>query len=597
MDDNKELKKDSWLKTVFHFAAPCKGKLTLGVIIELISVAGSLIPYIGVYNIIIHFFQGTATTENILFLCAICLLGYLIKVLCHGIATTFSHISAYTILEQIRLSMTQKLLKAPLGTVLSKTTGELKSNIIDRVETIELPLAHMIPEGISNLFLPIAVFIYLIFIDWRMALASLITVPVAVIIYGIVMKSYNKKYADFMKSSNYVNSVIVEYVEGIEVIKAFGRSGSSYEKFSSAVKTFKEYTLDWFRSTWKMMNLGGAILPSTLLGTLPIGMALYMSGTLSPTNLIMCLILSMGIVGPLTSFTVFVNDLKAIEYAINDVKKILDLPELTCAEHDAVLNNYDISIENLSFAYDENGPEVLQNINLELPQGSYTALVGPSGSGKSTIARLISRFWDVDRGSIKIDEKNIKDIPLNQLADIISFVTQDNYLFNCSLKENIRLGKPSASDEEVYAAAKAAQCDTFISALENGYDTDAGEAGERLSGGEKQRIAIARVILKNSPIVILDEATAFTDPENEFEIQKSISALTKGKTLLVIAHRLSTIKNANNIVVMNNGHIFKSGTHQELMSNCDLYCNMWDSHIGAKMWSAKYKKSVVNINV
>ena len=236
--------------------------------------------------------------------------------------------------------------------------------------------------------------------------------------------------------------------------------------------------------------------------------------------------------------------------------------------------------------------EVLHDVNLELPEGSFTALVGPSGGGKSTIARLIARFWDVTGGNITIGGKNIKELSIRQLSELVSFVTQDNFLFNCSLKENIRLGNPNATDEEVYAAAKAACCDEFIVRLDKGYDTPAGDAGKRLSGGEKQRIAIARAILKNAPIVILDEATAFTDPQNEDKIQKSIMALSKGKTLLVIAHRLSTIQNADQIVVLKKGRIVDCGKQKELLKRCPLYADMWKAHIGAKNWSVSEKKEV-----
>lgn len=240
----------------------------------------------------------------------------------------------------------------------------------------------------------------------------------------------------------------------------------------------------------------------------------------------------------------------------------------------------------MSFSYGgSDGKEVLRHLNLTIPQGKFTALVGPSGGGKSTIARLAARFWDVTGGSITLGGRDIRELPLKQLSREISFVTQDNFLFDCSLKENIRLGKPGASDEEVFAAARAAQCEEFIGRLEHGWDTAAGDAGKQLSGGERQRIAIARAILKDAPIVILDEATAFTDPENEDKIQRSIMALSKGKTLLVIAHRLSTIKNADQIVVLEKGQIVDRGTQRELLSRCPLYQALWAAHVGAQTWA------------
>ncbi len=585
------MNQESWLKTVMKFAKPCKTKLIFSIFLEVISVGGGIIPYFGVYQIITLFFEGKQSVHDILFWASICLLGYVVKLLFHAFSTTLSHISAYTILEGMRMAMADKLMHAPLGTVLNQTVGNLKSIVIDRVETIELPLAHLIPEGFSNLLLPICVFIYLFMIDWHMALASIITVPIASIAYGFMMRNFNEKYKNYMEASTYVNGVIVEYVEGIEVIKAFNQSTASYEKFEKAIHSFKEYTLDWFKSTWKLMNFGGAVLPSTLLGTLPIGMLLYKQGSLSPAELAMCMILSLGIIGPLTNFTVFINDLKSIEYAVKDADQLLNLEELENTSKSTPINGYDIELNNVSFSYDSTGDEynnnkVLSSLNLKVPQGNFTAVVGPSGSGKSTIARLIARFWDVSKGEIKIDGVNIKEITLSQLSDMVSFVTQDNFLFNCSLLENIRLGNPKATDEEVLQAAKSACCDEFISNFEKGYHTSAGEAGGRLSGGEKQRIAIARAILKDAPIVILDEATAFTDPENEDKIQKSIAALTKGKTLLVIAHRLSTIKNADQIIVLEKGKIKTKGTHEELLEKGGLYKDMWTAHIGAKLWAA-----------
>ncbi|MBS3977121.1 MAG: ABC transporter ATP-binding protein [Syntrophomonadaceae bacterium] len=577
---------NNWIGTLFIFAARCKGKMLLSVICAIISVAAGIVPYFGVYKIISMFIEGVPAIGPLLFWSAVCLTGYLLKLLFHGISTSLSHISAYTILEAIRLKIADKLMKAPLGSVLNETAGKFKNTIVDRVEAIEVPLAHVIPEMISHLLLPIGVFIYLWVIDWRMALAALVTMPVAGVLLAVGLKGFNKRYEAYMKASNHVNSVIVEYVEGIEVIKTFNQSAISYEKFAKAVSSFKNFTMAWFESTWALMNLSLSILPSTLLWTLPVGTALYLKGALTPSELTMCLILSMGIVGPLTKFAVFVNDAKAMEYVVNDADKLLNLPELPNTQTRAQITGYDVELKDVSFSYGAESADVLHGVNLRLPQGSFSALVGPSGGGKTTVARLIARFWDVTDGSISIGGRDVRQIPLSQLAELISYVTQDNFLFNCSLKENIRLGKPSATDEEVFEAAKAARCAEFILRLENGYDTSAGEAGKRLSGGEKQRIAIARAILKNAPIVILDEATAFTDPENEEQIQKSITALTRGKTLLVIAHRLSTIKNAGQIIVLKKGHVVRVGTHSQLLEECPLYRDMWQAHIGAKIWSA-----------
>ena len=604
--------KEHWVKTLFSFAGPCKGKMTLSVLCAILSVAGGFVPFWAVYEILLLFINRTATLNNIMLWCLVGVGGYLIRVICFGISTILAHISAYTILEGIRLKIANRLMRAPLGEVMGRRIGYLKNIIMDKVEDLEPPLAHMIPELTSNLLLPVAIFIWLLVIDWRLGLAVLIAPVLAMIPMFFLMRNYNSQYAAYMEANNHVNNVIIEYVEGIEVVKAFNQSTSSYEKFVGAVKSFKDFTLAWFKSTWKTMNLMMAIMPTTLLGVLPIGLLLTQSGSITPAELAMGIILSLSIVGPLMKATTFINEAKSMEYAVEAANELLNLPVLPDSGRIVPIRHTDIVLQDVSFSYKVNSGkagregglgrdsteqnEVLHDISLKMPQGSFTALVGPSGGGKSTVARLIARFWDVTGGSISIGGTNIKELSIRQLSELVSFVTQDNFLFNCSLKENIRLGNPNATDEEVYAAAKAACCDDFIVRLEKGYDTPAGDAGRRLSGGEKQRIAIARAILKNAPIVILDEATAFTDPQNEDKIQKSIMALSKGKTLLVIAHRLSTIQNADQIVVLKKGQIVDCGKQEELLERCSLYADMWQAHIGAKNWSVGEKKEVA-VNV
>lgn len=585
--------KDNWVKILFSFAAPCKGKMALSVFCAILSVAGGFIPFWAVYEILLAFINQNVTLNGILIWCLVGAAGYLLRVACHGISTILAHISAYTILEGIRLKIADRLMKAPLGEVMGRRIGYLKNIIMDKVEDLEPPLAHMIPELTSNLLLPVAIFIWMLVIDWRMGLAVLIAPVLAMIPMFFLMRNYNSQYAAYMEANNHVNSIIIEYVEGIEVVKAFNQSTSSYEKFVNAVQSFKEFTLAWFKSTWKSMNLMMAIMPTTLLGVLPVGLLLVQNGSISPAELAMGIILSLSIVGPLMKATTFINEAKSMEYAVEAANELLNLPVLPDSGKIVSIPHDDIALKHVTFSYDGSEQnEVLHDVNLELPEGSFTALVGPSGGGKSTIARLIARFWDVTGGNITIGGKNIKELSIRQLSELVSFVTQDNFLFNCSLKENIRLGNPNATDEEVYAAAKAACCDEFIVRLDKGYDTPAGDAGKRLSGGEKQRIAIARAILKNAPIVILDEATAFTDPQNEDKIQKSIMALSKGKTLLVIAHRLSTIQNADQIVVLKKGRIVDCGKQKELLKRCPLYADMWKAHIGAKNWSVSEKKEV-----
>lgn len=595
----EQTKKQGFLSCLLSYAKESKRGLILSVILSIISITSGLVPFYCFYRVICLFLNDTLTGEGILFWSLFALAAYAVKIVCFGLSTSASHYAAYHILEGLRNRLAERFLHAPLGEVTKHSIGEIKGVIVDKIEDIEVPLAHMVPEGGGHIVLPIVSMIALAVVDWRLFLASLITFPLSIICMGLTFKISGKNFDKYNESIAEMNSNIVEYVDGIEVIKAFGRAGQSYEKFSSAILNYKTFVLKWLSSTWVTMKLAFALFPSTLLGVLPVALLLGANGTISAAEAALAVMLSMSMVGSLAKLEVIGNEMKKVQMTVEELQEYLEMPELPEKSQTVSLKGYDVKLKNVRFSYNDTGStdEVLHGINLELPQGSFTALVGPSGGGKSTVAKLISRFYDVTEGKISIGGVNIKDMPLSQLSNTISFVAQDNFLFRCSLKENIRMGNPGASDEEVYAAARAARCEDFIKKLPKGYDTPAGEAGKRLSGGEKQRIAIARMMLKNAPIIILDEATAFTDPENEDKIQKSIFELAKGKTLLVIAHRLSTIKNADNIVVLKDGGILAEGTQEELLSTCPLYQNMWEAHIGAKNWSVSGEKKEVAQNV
>ena len=581
-----EAKKKSWTSALFAYAEGEKKQLILSVILSVLSVMLGLVPFYCMYALICLFVAGTATAALAVKWCLLALLAYAVKILLFSLSTGTSHAMAYTILEGLRLRLADRFLHAPLGNVENHTIGEIKSMMVDKIENLEPPLAHMIPEGAGHVVLPVVSIIALLCIDWRLALASLVTFPLSFICMGLTFKISGKNFDKYDQSANYMNSTIVEYIEGIEVIKAFGRAGVSYEKYAAAINDFRTFVVKWLASTFATMKLSFALFPSTLIGTLPVALALANKGTITAPEATLAVMLSISMVGSLAKLEVFSENMRQVKFTVENLEEFLELPELPQPQERADVKHTDVALRNVRFSYTgEEKDEVLHGIDMTLPEGSFTALVGPSGGGKSTVAKLIARFWDVTSGAITIGGVNVKDMPLSQLSEYVSFVTQDNFLFRCSLLENIRLGNPNATDEEVKDAARAAQCEEFISKLPQGYDTPAGEAGKRLSGGEKQRIAIARMMLKNAPIVILDEATAFTDPENEDKIQRSIAALTRGKTLLVIAHRLSTIKSADNIVVLKNGAIAAQGTQEQLLETCPLYQDMWRSHIGAKNWA------------
>ena len=581
-----ETKKKSWMQALFAYAKGEKQRLILSVVLSVLSVTLGLAPFFCMYRLICLFVAGMATASAIVRWCLLALAAWAGKILLFSLSTGTSHAMAYTILEALRLRLADRFLHAPLGNVENHTIGEIKSMMVDKIENLEPPLAHMIPEGAGHVVLPIVSIIALLCIDWRLALASLVTFPLSFFCMGLTFKISGKNFEKFDQSSNDMNSTIVEYIEGIEVIKAFGRAGVSYEKYAAAITDFRTFVVKWLTSTFATMKLSFALFPSTLIGTLPVALALANSGRITAPQAALAVMLSISMVGSLARLEVFSENMRQVKFTVEGLEEYLEMPELPEPAARAEVLHMDVELKNVRFSYTgASKDEVLHGVDLKLPEGSFTALVGPSGGGKSTVAKLIARFWDVMDGAITIGSVNVRDLPLSQLSEYVSFVTQDNFLFRCSLLENIRLGNPQATDEEVRAAARAAQCEAFISKLPLGYDTPAGEAGKRLSGGEKQRIAIARMMLKNAPIVILDEATAFTDPENEDKIQRSIAALTKGKTLLVIAHRLSTIKNADNIVVLQNGRIAAEGTQEQLLESCPLYKSMWQAHIGAKNWA------------
>ena len=558
------------------FIRPHRSGFALSVVLAIISVASGLVPYFAVAEIVNLLISGEMDFSVYLQWGLIGLIAYFARSVFHGLSTRCSHEATFRVLSEMRRTIAEKLTRVPMGYLTATPSGRLKTTMVERIEQMEVPLAHIIPEMTANLLVPVALVVYLFVLDWRMALASLATIPLGMLCYMAQMKEYPKKYAAVMQANKHMNATTVEYVGGIEVIKAFNQSAASYEKFTDAVRQNTWLMLEWMKSTQGYSALMMTLWPAVLIAVLPVGCLLYQNGSLSASDFITIAILSLGIIGPLVAAIFLTDDFSKIATITGEIAAVLEEPELDRPKAQKKLEGHDISLQDVFFAYKD--VQVLNGVSLDIKASTRTALVGPSGSGKSTIAKLIASYWDVSSGRITIGGIDVKTLPPEQVMDLIGYVSQDNFLFNVSVRENIRMGRPEATDEDVEAVAKAAGCHDFIMSLTHGYDTIVGGAGGHLSGGERQRVAIARAMMKNAPIVILDEATSYTDPENEAILQEAIGRLTRGKTLIVIAHRLSTITEADQIAVVDDGRIVAVGKHAELVQCCPLYAQMWAAH-------------------
>ena len=568
----------SWL---MELAAGKRGEYALSILAALIGVACSLIPYFIIIRIITALVDGTAELSQCLILCMWMALCWILRYVLHSISTSLSHHATFHVLANTRIRLLEKLATLPLGTVLDRSSGSYKNIIVERVDSIETTLAHLLPEMTSNIVGALAVLVLLFVEDWRMGLSMFIVLPLGIICFMSMFSGYNEKFQRTVTSTKALNDTAVEYIGGIEVIKAFGQSKTSYAKFVSAAKEGADCFIDWMRGSLFGQVAGMAIFPSTLLGILPAGCLLYMHGGLSAETFLTVIVLSFGVMQPFITAFSYTDDIAQVTTIVGEVAEVLsgeDMRRPETAERLPVDNS--IELKNVRFAYRDK--EVLHGVSLRVEPGTVNALVGPSGSGKSTIARLIASLWDVKDGAIELGGVDIRQLPLKDCTDRIAYVSQDNYLFDLTVMDNIRMGRKGASDEDVIAASKACGCHEFIMGLENGYQTVCGASGGHLSGGERQRISIARAMLKDAPVIILDEATSYTDPENEAVIQSALARLVQGKTLIVIAHRLSTIADADQIIVVNQGQIEAAGTQAELLASCPLYKTMWEAHISVK---------------
>ena len=601
----KEEKKEAPIGVLWGWGKPYHGKFIGSVILAVLGVACQMVPYFCVAHIVTMMLSGEQNFSRYVTAGIIALCGYFGKVLFSCLSTTISHTATYYTLRDLRENITAKLARVPMGTILDTPSGQYKTTIVDRVEGMESTFAHLIPEMTANVLVPLVIAVYLFLLDWRMALLSLVTLVVGLAVMSAGMKNYPVKWEGAVKAGKQMANAIVEYIGGIEVVKAFSQSAGSYKKYSDAVNYNANYYVDWMRENQKIMSAYNAILPSVLICVLPCGFAFWLSGSLELSTFLSIVIFSLGLIGPIIAAFTFTDDLAVLGTNVEEISQLLnagnmasllqmlaasmdtansidDTPVMDEKGADITPKSSEIVFNKVDFSYADR--KILDQVSFTIPEKTTTAIVGPSGAGKTTMCNLIARFWDVNAGKITIGGTDVRDFKLDSLMKNISMVFQSVYLFADTIENNIKFGCPDATHEQVVEAAKKACCHNFISALPDGYDTVIGEGGGTLSGGEKQRIAIARAMLKDAPIIILDEATSSVDPENKDELQRAIEALTHDKTIIMIAHRLKTVRNADQILVLDNAHIVQRGTHAELIRQKGLYADFVSARQEAIGW-------------
>lgn len=554
------------------------GQILSSVIIAVIGVFCSVVPYFALAKITQNIAISNTDLEFYIRPILLILGGLIGSVIFHEISTLISHNLAFRIIEDERKKLVRKINRLSMGEIEKRSSGEWTQFMVETLNKIEQPIAHVIPEVIANLIIPIALVVIIFIMDWRIGIANLITLPLGVLFSILMMGGYEEKSRNYQEAAKNMNTTAVEYIRGIQVIKAFNKSASSYGKFVDAVNSNRDSMLNWYLSVCFYMTAAMEVLPSTLLFVLPTSLYLYMNGSIEVGNLIMCALLSYACYKPLIKAMSHMDTMANVRVVIDEIKNVMELPELERGNGEEKIRSYDINFENVCFAYNDK-KKVFDNLSFSAKENKLTAIVGYSGGGKSTIAKLIAGYWNINKGKISVGNVNLKDVSLEKNMELVTYVSQENYLFRKSIIDNMRMANQNASIEEIKDACKKASCHDFIMSLPNGYETIIGESGSNLSGGERQRLTIARALLKDSPIVLLDEATAYSDPDNEAEIQKSIDALVENKTVIMIAHRLSTIIGADKIIVLNNGEIEAEGTHKELLGKSETYAKMWKSHI------------------
>ena len=594
-----EKKQKKGVARLFEIAGERKGLLILAGILSAGSACCMLVPYLSVYQVANELLQNAgnisqADSGHMIRWGWIAFAGLTGGLLLLYASLMASHVAAFRILYGLRIKLAEHIGRLPLGYLNGTSTGAIKKTMEQNIEKIETFIAHTIPDLVNVLATVVIMFTLFFTLNGWIAAVCLLAIALGIglqctMMFGKAGQEFMQTYFDTQEK---MSASAVQYVRGMPVVKIFGQSIRSFRQFNKEIEAYKTYALKVCDTYQPGMVVFMVLLNSIVTFILPVGL-LILSG--QPQNIafaavyLFFIILGPGVATPIYKLTFLGSSTKEIDEGVTRLDRIFSEKTMPESLNPQKPHGYDITFTDVSFAY-ENKTEAtrtdaLHHINFTARAGEITALVGPSGSGKSTIANLIPRFWDVEQGEIKIGGTNVKNIATEQLMDLVSFVFQDSFLFFDTIYENIRVGNPHATREQVIAAAQAAQCDEFIPHLPKHYDTIIGEEGVYLSGGEEQRISVARAILKNSPILVLDEATAFADPENEYKMQLAIQKLIRDKTVIIIAHRLSSILSANRIVVLKEGCVVQQGTHEELCRQEGVYKKMWDAYTDASQWT------------
>lgn len=575
----------SGIAGLLHMAGPQKGKLFLAGLFAIAGHACGIVPFLLVYMIVAEISsKPLAQVDQAFIYHLICggVAAIVVKQVCIGISYAFSHVAAYNILHSLRVSLAEKMKAIPLGYFNRKNTGQLKKVITEDVEQMELFLAHNIPEFVGAAMYLVMTTVVLFMVDWRLALTTVLVLPFGFAAQILSMGQGRPMLSKWIAAAEKMNAAMIEYIQGMPIIKAFNHTVSSFSKYSNSLEECYTFENDWCRRWYLPITIFSVSITANILLLLPVGAGLYLAGAVTLQTLVFFLLMSIGFGNPVWLLVQFGRVMGRNIESLAQIEAILNAPELPEPARPAEPGQ-GVFGRRVDFSYDGKN-RVIHGADFAVSAARFVALVGPSGAGKTTLARLIPRFWDVDGGAICLGQTDIREIRSDDLWDRFGLIFQNVHLFNDTVLANLLIGRPDASEAEVIEAAKTARCHKFIMELPGGYHTVIGEKGARISGGEKQRISIARALLRQAPVLILDEATAFIDPENEALVQEAINKLVRGKTLIVIAHRLTTITAADEILVLDKGRIAAKGSHDELLTVNGLYKNMWESHVSAQSW-------------